>query len=136
MYFSGTRAPHLAGCDNDVDRIAPSLHVLDKVLQCNSNFVDVLTQDEFWTQFERRYNKNPDLEDDFIKEYIYNTLKCLPITSQALSHSVFQQERFQSIGNLCSKGCVANCGKCQRYLTISHYSHVITDSNHRNGCKW
>jgi len=61
MYFSGTRAPHLAGCDNDVDRIAPSLHVLDK--------------DEFWTQFERRYNKNPDLEDDFIKEYIYNTLK-------------------------------------------------------------
>jgi len=61
MYLSGTRAPQLAGCENDVDRANPSLHILPK--------------EKFWPAFELRYNQNPDLAEDFIKDYIFDTLK-------------------------------------------------------------
>ena len=35
-------------------------------------------QEKFWPAFENRYNKNPELKEDFIKDYIFDTLKSVP----------------------------------------------------------
>merc|ERR1712232_1535396 len=61
LYFSGMRAPHLCGPENDPDQIMPSLHAL--------------SSDEFWTHFERRYGKNPDLASAGIRNFVLPLLQ-------------------------------------------------------------
>lgn len=61
LIVSGCRAASLSGPDHDVDRIAPELADLP--------------YDQFWSHFERRYGKNPDLQSDLVKRYVEPLLR-------------------------------------------------------------
>jgi len=61
LYVSGYRAPHLAGTAQDPDKANP----------CISG----LGSHRFWAAFEGRYGVNPDLQADYIREFVEPTLK-------------------------------------------------------------
>jgi len=60
-YFSANRAAHLHGPEHDVDTETPMLHRL--------------SQADFWVAFEKRYGRNPDLQDTFIRDFVYPLLQ-------------------------------------------------------------
>mmetsp|Transcript_46070 Transcript_46070/g.87902 ORF Transcript_46070/g.87902 Transcript_46070/m.87902 type:complete len:281 (-) Transcript_46070:529-1371(-) len=61
LYVVANRPPHLYGATNDPDQIAPTLGNLPAA--------------EFWTHLERRYGKNPDLQHEGIRKFIFPVLQ-------------------------------------------------------------
>ena len=60
-FFSANRAPQLSCAEEDTDRETPMLS------RCSP--------EEFWRAFERRYGKNPVLQDKAIREYVLPLLQ-------------------------------------------------------------
>jgi len=60
-YFSANRAPQLHAPEHDADVVTPELHVL--------------APDMFWPAFERRYGVNPELQKDWVRDYVIELLK-------------------------------------------------------------
>jgi len=61
VYVSACRAPQLAGLEHDPDRVSPTL--------------GSLSASEFWQAFERRYGSNPDLQEDYVREFVIGVLQ-------------------------------------------------------------
>lgn len=95
LIVSGARPPHLSALEHDADREQPGI----------SHLPDA----QFWTHFERRYGRNPDLDDpsgmlkmfiapllraDFrILESYRPTLGCGPLPCAVLACAAAQDER-------------------------------------------
>ena len=61
LIVSGMRAPHLSAAEHDADRVAPTIAHLDTP--------------DFWSHFERRYGRNPDLSDPLAREFVLPLLR-------------------------------------------------------------
>ena len=61
LIVSGMRAPHLSAAEHDADRVAPTIAHLDTP--------------DFWSHFERRYGRNPDLADPLAREFVLPLLR-------------------------------------------------------------
>ena len=62
VIVSGARAPHLAAPEFDADRETPAL-------------AGISSSADFWTAFERRYGRNPDLASAGIKSFVEPLLR-------------------------------------------------------------
>ena len=61
LVVSGVRPPHLSALENDADKISPGISHLD--------------DKEFWSHFERRYGRNPDLADSNTQQFVLPLLR-------------------------------------------------------------
>ena len=61
LVVSGCRAPHLSALEHDNDTVQPA--------------ISKLAEDDFWTHFERRYGRNPDLAEPFVKQMVTPLLR-------------------------------------------------------------
>ncbi|CAE7258348.1 grsT [Symbiodinium sp. CCMP2592] len=61
LYVSANRAPQLHCTGHDPDRVQPELSRLG--------------EESFWDHFERRYGKNPDLQESYIRDFIRPVLQ-------------------------------------------------------------